>query len=113
MLRRAEKLGWVRGSVVDAGCVPFYYKPFPAAGVDAFLYLDGMYVGIDMYSSITLGNFYFVRHGSVQIGSYTYDEPSKETDERLVPAAQVPPIAYSEALGDLQHIAGKTATTEE
>ena len=109
---RAEKRGWVRGSVVDAGAVPYYYKPFPAAGVDVFLYVEGMYIGIDTDSSITLRTFYFVRHGSVEVGSYTYDEPSKEGDERLIPAGEVRPIAYSEALGDLRQIAGKGPASE-
>ncbi|MDQ3623144.1 MAG: DUF4132 domain-containing protein, partial [Verrucomicrobiota bacterium] len=102
---RAEKRGWVRGSVCENGAVTGYYKPFPAAAVDAFVQLEGMYVGDD--SSVTLHTFYFVRHGSVRVGSYTYDEPANESDPRLVTAADVPPIVFSEALGDLRHIAGR------
>ncbi len=104
---RAERLGWSRGSVVDAGGVNYYYKQFPAAGVDVFIALEGMYVGIDMYSDITLGQVMFVKHRSVQVGSYTYDEPSGEKDGRLVPFGDVPAIAFSEAMGDLVKISGK------
>jgi hypothetical protein len=38
---RAERLGWARGSVCDAGCVNYYLKSFPAAGVDAFVESEG------------------------------------------------------------------------
>ena len=107
---RAERLGWSRGSVVDAGGVNYYYKQFPAAGVDVFIALEGMYVGIDMYSDITLGDVVFVKHRSVEIGSYTYDEPSGENDERVMPFGAVPAIAFSEAMGDLVKIAGKSGT---
>ncbi len=109
---RAEKLGWARGSVVDAGCVNYYFKQFPAAGVDVFVSMDGMYVGIDMYSNIKLGDVMFVKHRSVQIGSYTYDEPHGENDGRLVPFGEVPGIAFSEAMGDMGRISGKTGTAE-
>lgn len=105
---RAERLGWSRGSVVDAGGINYYHKQFPAAGVDVFIGLEGMYVGIDMYSDVTLGSVMFVKHRSVQIGSYTYDEPSGEKDERLVPFGNVPAIAFSEAIGDLAKISGKS-----
>jgi hypothetical protein len=105
---RAEKRGWTRGSVCDGGSITSYVKTFPAADVDVYLNLDGMYIGIDMDSSITLQNFFFVRHGSVTAGSYVYDEPNKEDDQRLVPFAKVPAIAFSEAMSDLQGIAGTT-----
>ena len=104
---RAERLGWSRGSVIDAGGISFYHKTFPSAGVDVFVQTDGMYVGIDMYSDITLGEVCFVSHDSVKLGSYTYDEPAGADDPRLVPFGEVAPIAFSEALGDLERIAGK------
>lgn len=106
---RAEKRGWLRGSVVDAGGIWYYYKPFHTADVDVFLVVDGMYIGVDMYSSMTMGRFYFVRHSSVRIGSYTYDEPTDEKDERILRGEEVPAIVFSEALGDLRHIAGQNA----
>jgi hypothetical protein len=106
---RAERLGWTRGSVCDAGGINFYLKSFPTAGVDVFVETEGMYVGIDMYSDITLGKVFFVKHGSVQIGSYVYDEPDTTDDPRLVSYADVPAIAFSEAMGDLAKIAAKSA----
>lgn len=106
---RAEKLGWARGSVVDAGGVTSYRKTFSGAGIDAFLSLDGMYVGIGMEESITLGTVCFVPSGSVKTGSYTYDEPGKEDDPRLITFGGVPTVPFSEVMGDLTKISGKTA----
>ena len=65
-----------------------------------------------MDDSITLDKFFFVKHGSVKIGSYEYDEPSEASDSRLVPFGEVPAIAFSEAMGDLAKIAGKQAEPE-
>jgi hypothetical protein len=110
---RAERLGWARGSVVDAGGVNEYLKTFPTAGVDVFIYLEGMYIGVGMDDSIKLDKFFFVKHGSVKIGSYEYDEPSEVSDPRLVPFGEVPAIAFSEAMGDLAKIAGKQTGVEE
>jgi hypothetical protein len=105
---RAERLGWARGSVCDAGSIGHYVKTFPGAGVDVFVETEGMYVGIDMYTDIKLGKVFFVKHGTVQIGSYVYDEPGDPKDPRLVRYGEVPPIAFSEAMGDLVKIAGKS-----
>ena len=77
---RAERLGWYRGSVCDGGVITSYHKSFPASGTDVFLALENFYMGIDMYSSIKLGDVCFVKHGSVQVGSYTYDEPGDDQD---------------------------------
>jgi hypothetical protein len=109
---RAERLGWSRGSVCDAGGIPYYLKRFPSAGVDVFVEVEGMYVGIDLESEVTLGVVFFVKHGSVRIGGYEYDEPSNADDPRLVRFGEVPPIAFSEAMGDLGKIAAKSAAQD-
>jgi hypothetical protein len=89
-----------------------YVKSFPAAGADALLGLDGMFVGIDMNEDITLQDLTFVRSGSVKIGSYVYDEPSETSDERVLAFGAVPPIVYSEVMGDLRKIAGQKSEAE-
>jgi hypothetical protein len=104
---RAERLGWYRGSVCDGGGITSYFKSFPASGADVFLGLEDFYVGIDVDSSIKLGEVCFVKHGEVKVGSYTYDEPGNEDDPRIIPLGSVPPIVFSEVMGDLQKIAGK------
>jgi hypothetical protein len=99
--------------VIDAGGILSYYKSFPGAGADAMVALDGMYIGIDMYTSIKLERFCFVKTGTIKFGSYVYDEPSDAKDERLLPFGQVPAIVFSETLGDLGKIAGKGGAAEE
>ena len=106
---RAEKLGWTRGSVADGGGVDAYRKVFPGAGVEAFLGLDGMFVGIGMSDSITLQDSSSSASGTVQIGSYVYDTPSDEADSRLIAFGEVPPIVFSEVMSDLARIAGQRA----
>ncbi len=105
---RAERLGWARGSVVDAGGVTSYVASFPAAGVDVFLCLEEFWIGMSMEDEARLGTVFFVRSGSVQVGSYIYDEPENEKDERVLALAEVPEIVYSEAVGQLEQIAGRT-----
>jgi hypothetical protein len=103
---RAERLGWSRGSVIDGGGITSYMKYFPAAGVDVILGIDNFYIGAGVDVEVTLTDARFVKTGSVQVGSYVYDEPDKDDDERIVALGNVPAIAYSEAVGDLKRIAG-------
>ncbi|WP_165224179.1 DUF4132 domain-containing protein [Aquisphaera insulae] len=109
---RAEKLGWVRGSVNDGGSVDAFLKSFPAAKVDAFLGVEGMNVVSGVEDSIRLEDFSFVGSGSVVVRSYTYDRPSDVTDSRLIPFEDVPPIVFSEVMADLSRITGKSGTEE-
>jgi hypothetical protein len=100
---RAERLGWRRGSVVDAGEVSSYRKAFDNKKVEAFVRLNGL--GVQSYESeVTLGELFFVKLGSIVTGSYTYDEPRSEGDERLLRFADVPAIVYSETVADLRQI---------
>jgi len=101
---RAERRGFHRGSVVDAGGVTNYWKDFPGCGLEVVLELDGMYVGIDPMESITLGIARFVRSGSVQRGSYVYDDAQGD-DPRVVAFGEVPPVVWSETIADLEAIA--------
>jgi hypothetical protein len=110
---RAERLGWTRGSVTDGGGIGSYVKYFPGAGVDVILKLDGFYIGAGVDTEVTLTDVCFVKTGSVQIGSYVYDEPDKDDDARIVALGEVSPIAYSEAVGDLKRIAGAQGTSDE
>jgi hypothetical protein len=106
---RAERLGWHRGSVCDAGSITAYVKSFPAGHVDVILPLEGFFIGAGMDDQVTLGAACFVKSGAVQFGSYIYDEPSTEDDPRVVPLGQVPAIPFSETLADLRRIAETSA----
>jgi hypothetical protein len=100
---RAEKRGWVRGSVVDAGGISAYYKLYAGAGVEVTLSTDDFYIGIDPMETITLGVALFAKAGSIQRGSYVYDEPAPD-DPRVLRFDQVPPVVYSETIADLKAI---------
>jgi hypothetical protein len=63
---------------------------------------------------MTMGEVRFVRADTVKRGSYIYEEPYKEEDPRVIAFGDVPPIVFSEAMGDLSKIAGeKTGEDEE
>jgi hypothetical protein len=64
---------------------------------------DGLYIGCDPMDSITLSAAYFVTAGTVERGSYMYNEPAPD-DPRVLRFDQVPPVVFSETLGDLKAI---------
>lgn len=98
---KMEKLGWFRGSVVDAGGISSYYKDFSELGVTAIIMQVGM-IGVGYYeANAELGDLMFVKSKAVSFGSYSYDEPSKSDDARLIVLGDVPPIVYSEVMADM------------
>jgi len=100
---RAEKRGWTRGSVVDAGGISSCYKLYPGAEIEAILPTENFWVGCDPMETIELAAAYFAKSGSVERGSYIYDEPASD-DPRVLRFDQVPPVVFSETLGDLKAI---------
>jgi len=101
-----EKRGWQRGSVVDGGMISSYYKNFPDVEMVVFLTTDG--IGVGYYDGeVELDALYVVKSGSVKTGSYTYDEPENEANIRLIPFGDIPPVIYSEVMGDLQNLTPK------
>lgn len=102
---RSEKRGWTRGSVVDAGGISSYYKLYPGAGVEVVLPTDNFYIGIDPMETVELGAAFFAKAGSVERGSYTYDEPAPD-DPRVLRFDQVPAVVWSETMSDLKAILG-------
>jgi hypothetical protein len=104
---RVERLGWQRGSIGDAGHIPYYRKTFPGAGVEAVLKIEGMYIGIDMGSSIELHDYGFLTSDNAAIPGYVHHEPADSSDPRLIAFGQVPAIVFSETVGDLKKIVGE------
>ncbi|RBP45774.1 HEAT repeat protein [Roseimicrobium gellanilyticum] len=103
---RAMRLGWRRASIVDAGMVNYYQKNMPSAGLDCFLELEGLFIRADREQTATLGDFFFVKQGSLGTGYIMVSQEQMKTDPRIVPFGEVPEIVYSEILGDLGRIAG-------
>ena len=105
---RTNRLGWIRGSVVDAGGVRSYYKQFHGAGVEAILLLEECWVGMDPMDEVGIGKAFFAKIESIERGSYIYDDPEPD-DKRVLPFGEVPSIVYSETIADLRAItAGKS-----
>ncbi|MDF2188616.1 DUF4132 domain-containing protein [Paraflavitalea sp. CAU 1676] len=105
---RAEKRGWQRGSVVDSGAVSAFRKRYVDEQLEVFIITENL--GVQSYAdggTASFGRMFFVKLGSVVIGSYTYDEPSSETDPRLIPFTALPPIVYSETINDLEILLAK------
>lgn len=105
---RAERLGWVRGSVVDAGGITSYIKHFPGAQVTVFLMIEFMYIGQDPMEPVELNHTLFVKGDTVKVGSYIYDEPQDSDDPRVLSFADVPPVVYSETITDLNTITAES-----
>ncbi len=103
---RANRLGWRRGSVVDSGGISAFYRHYPEEGIDAFITTENL--GVNGYGDekAKLKELFFVPHGSVVTGSYTYDEPRNDRDERLIKAGEVPTIVFSETIANLRYIVG-------
>lgn len=108
---RVERLGWRRGSVVDAGLVSSYQKDHPAAGVTAILRLEQFWISADFTDEAVLDHALFVPLGSVETGSYVYDEPRDSEDPRVLRLGDVSAITYSETVSDLRTIVGGTTPT--
>ena len=70
-------LGWYRGSVQDAGGFYTYYREDPEVGIGVELHFSGTYVGM-MGEDVTIYDVRFYKAGSVERGSYVYDEADKE-----------------------------------
>lgn len=100
---RAEKRGWTRGSVVDAGGISSYYKLYPGAGVEVILPTDNFWIGCDPMETIELASAYFTQAGSIERGSYIYNEPAPD-DPRILRFDQVSAVVFSETLSDLKAI---------
>ncbi|HEX9369550.1 MAG TPA: DUF4132 domain-containing protein, partial [Roseiflexaceae bacterium] len=107
---RAEKLGWGR-TAVSGGRIVAYGKRFTGAGLDALVGLEDMYVGANWDDEIALGRVCFVR--SAGEGRGTYADVPDESNPDLVPLGKVPPVVYSEVMGDLKRIVGQKAHVEE
>ena len=100
-LSRMDKTGWSRGSVVDGGGIASYYKEFTEVGLVAIVMQIGA-LSVGYYDvNAEIGHLMFVRKSGVRFGSYMYDEPSRESDPRLVSFGDVPPIVYSEVMSDM------------
>jgi Domain of unknown function (DUF4132) len=103
-----EKLGWVRGVGMDAGCFDEHSKQFPAAGVTAVCcYTGSVGMGyIDPNELLEIEGVYFCSGMRPPSGYGGWHYGTNSQDTRL-PLKDVSPIVISEVLADLQVLKSK------
>ncbi len=102
-------LGWYRGSVQDAGVFDTYYREDASLGLGAELHFSGSFVGSGSMGGeeVTVYDVRFYRAGSIERGSYCYDEAD---EEKRLPLRDIPPRYFSEVVWQL---ARATASSKE
>lgn len=95
-----DKYDWKKTSICDGGGYEGYYYEDAASGIGVQMTFDFIYVGMAPDETVKMGYLEFYKKGSVEYGSYTYDEI---TDEKRVLPKEVPAKLLSFALmvGDL------------
>lgn len=85
-------LGWYHGSVQDAGGFYTYYREDADVDMGVELHFSGTYIaGLD--ENVTIYDARFYKSGTVEHGSYTYDEANKNKAYFL---KDIPPRYFSE-----------------
>ena len=104
---RAEKRGWSLGTTGDGGRILSLYKQFPAVGVEAYLYVEGLMAFSGYGDEVTLHEGVFTRIDSDRPRAYLPNEPYDSDHERVLSFGQVPAVVYSETLCDVTAFAAQ------
>ncbi|MEO1616691.1 MAG: WGR and DUF4132 domain-containing protein [Planctomycetota bacterium] len=102
MVFTLEKLGWIRGEAMDAGCFDEHSKQFPSADVTAVIHYDGI-VGmgyIDPEETLKIQSVNFCP-GMRAPSGYGWG------DEKTCKLKEVSPLVISEVLADLHVLKSK------
>jgi len=110
LLGKLQKLGWYKGSVQDAGGYSSFYKEDKKQNVGVWLNFSGTYVGVEPTEEVTVYDALFYKSGTVQYGSYVYDEV-KEADKLKL--GDIPARLYSELCYDLARTTAGRIRTDE
>lgn len=105
-------LGWYRGSVQDGGCFDTYYREDTSVGLGAELHFSGSFVGSGSMGGeeITVYDVRFYRAGSVERGSYCYDEVK---GDKQLPLKDIPPRYFSEIVWQMTRATASSKEREE
>lgn len=105
-------LGWYRGSVQDGGCFDTYYREDTSVGLGAELHFSGSFVGSGSLGGedITVYDVRFYRAGSVERGSYCYDEAK---GDKQLPLKDIPPRYFSEIVWQMTKATASSKEREE
>lgn len=115
LLGRTSKAGWYKGSVQDGGGFNTFYREdvtkriktggkVQLIGNAVELTFEGMYVGGEN-EDVKIENARFYQPGTVERGSYCYDEV---TDEKAIALDKVNPRYFSEIVNQLEMITKET-----
>ena len=102
-------LGWYRGSVQDGGGFYTYYREDTSLGLGAELHFSGSFVAIGSMGGeeVTVYDVRFYKAGTIERGSYCYDEVE---GEKQIPLKDIPPRYFSEIVWQLTKA---TASSQE
>ncbi|AKA68161.1 DUF4132 domain-containing protein [Clostridium scatologenes] len=101
--------GWYRGSVQDAGGYYELYKEDKNLSIGVELSFEGLYVG-DENEDTTIYILRFYNSGTVERGSYIYDEIKKE---HLLSLSKVPKKYFSEILHQVDNALSSSTLVNE
>ncbi|MDE6673709.1 MAG: DUF4132 domain-containing protein, partial [Acetatifactor sp.] len=105
-------LGWYRGSVQDAGGFYTYYREDASLGLGAELHFSGSFVGSGSMGGeeVTVYDVRFYKAGTIERGSYCYDEVE---GEKQIPLKDIPPRYFSEIVWQLTKATSSSKERDE
>ena len=118
LLGRMAKLGWLKGSIQDAGCFDTFYREdvlerikredgsTQLVGNAAELHFSGMYVGGDD-ENVEIENIRFYTPGTIRRGSYVYDEAD---DKKAIKLEKINTRYFSEIVNQVEMVLKGTET---
>lgn len=106
---KLTELGWYRGSVQDGGGFYSYYREDEEIEIGVELHFSGAYVG-GMNDNVTIYDVRFYKAGTIEHGSYIYDEADKEKAYFL---KDVPARYFSEIVLQLTKVIPVNAQRDE
>lgn len=102
-------LGWYRGSVQDAGGFYTYYREDPELSLGVELHFSGSYVGSEG-EEVTVYDARFYKAGSIERGSYVYDEAD---DKKAYFLKDIPERYFSEVVLQLTKAVSSSKERDE
>jgi len=107
---KLQKFGWHKGSVLDGGWFHNFYKEDKKLGIGVWLDFSGSGVPMDSASESTVYDAAFYKAGTIEYGSYVYDEVSEKNKLDL---SQIPERFYSEVCYDIERATANRIDTVE
>ena len=106
---KMQKYGWFKGSVLDGGGFFTFYREDTELGIGTELHFSGTYVAV-FDEDVTLYEVRFYKAGTIERGSYVYDEAE---DKNSFSLGEVPERYFSEVVLQLSEITQKSEKRDE